>query len=434
MPRGRAVAFAFAAVGILAGGVGLLLWVKRPKPIWVLEWTEAQRRDVAVVWEAGGVLESEGAVNVLTPLIPWFRRGLVWMAPEGALVRRNEPVAKFDPTDIELSIESARWERGGYRAQQFDLKFAYRQRLADLQQQLDTSVQDQKASQAQYESTEFGVEMERGKALAKLRQSMAELDLARSRIVQEERKRDLEIRGLEDQINQVTERIRMMSNWLGLLEVRAPAEGLITYPNIRIAGQERKASVGDNLGYGQVFISIPNLFDMNVALEAGEDAVRRLAVGQKAEVSLEADPGKVYPGVVRRLNPVARVKTQNRFVKIFPVAVKILREAPEALKPGMRARVRVTVSDLKNVLTVPLAFLHGPDSAPMAWIVTNGQIREWPLELADRTERLAVLSQAAPGRFVKLADDQRRVLRLTNVFEPRVAWKRVAEKTGGGNR
>lgn len=432
MPRGRAIAF--AAVGILAGGVGLLLWVKRPKPLWVLEWTEAQRRDVAVVWEAGGVLESESSVNVMSPLIPWFRRGLVWMAPEGALVRRDEPVARFDPTDIELSIESARWERGGYRAQQFDLKFAYRQRLADLQLALDTSVQDQKASQAQYESTEFGVEMERGKALAKLRQAMAELDLSRSRIVQEERKRDLEVRGLEDQINQVTERIRMMSNWLGMLVVRAPAEGLVTYPNIRIAGQERKASVGDNLGYGQVFISIPNLFDMNVALEAGEDAVRRLAVGQKAEVSLEADAGKAYPGVVRRLNPVARVKTQNRFVKIFPVTVRILKEDPLRLKPGMRARVRVTVRDLKNVHTVPISFLHGTEAAPLAWVVTNAQVREWPLELLDRTERLAVLSAPPPGRFVRLGDDQRRVLRLTNVFEPRVAWKKVATGAGGGER
>lgn len=402
---------------------GLLLPGCGGRTAWVAFTTEARSERVTIRWQATGVLEAESAARVYAPLINGFTRTLIWVSAEGDLVRRGDVVAKFDPVQIELAVENTRLERGGYRAQYVDTGWEFRNRIADLQAKVDEAVQNQRVARARFDSTEFSVEKDRNKALAMYNQSMADVDLAKGRVFAEERKRDLELRGLSNQIDQCTDRIGQYSNYLKLLTLTAPADGLITYPLIRIASQERKVSVGDNLGYGQVFIEMPNLFDMNVKLEAGEDIFRRLVPGQTAEVTLEGRPGETHPGRIRRLSPVAQVKKQNRFVKIFPVWLRMDREDPEKFKPGIRARVNLVLADYPKAWTLPPDFVRSREGGDHIWVRSGGRVTEVNVEVLDRTEDRVVLTKAPPGTVVRPDPELRVLLRLTNDMDPRVRWR-----------
>lgn len=403
-----------------------LLTACSQKAKWVAFTTEAVSERVTVRWQASGVFEAESAARVYAPLINSFARTLIWVVPEGGLVRQGEVVAKFDPVNVELAIENTRLERGSYRAQHFDTVYEYKTRIADMNAKVDDAVQNQRVARARFDSTEYSVEKDRNKALAQYNQSMADVDLAKSRVVAEERKRDLELRGLSNQILQCADRIAQYSNYLKLMVVAAPADGLITYPPIRVASQERKVSIGDNLGYGQVFLEMPNLFDMNVRLEAGEDVIRRVSVGQRAVVAIEGRPEETHPGRIRRLSSVAQVKKQNRFVKIFPIWLKLDREDPEKFKPGIRARVELTLADYPNAFTLPLDFVRTREGGDVAWVKKGGRVNEVSLDVLDRTEEKVVLRSAPGGPVVRPDPELRVLLRLTNDHDPRVKWLKWA--------
>jgi hypothetical protein len=121
---------------------------------------------------------------------------------------------------------------------------------------------------------------------------------------------------------------------------------------------------------------------------------------------------------------VAQVKKQNRFVKIFPVWLKLSQENPEKFKPGIRARVELTLADYPNAFTLPLDFVRSREGGDVAWVKAGGRVSEISIDVLDRTSEKVVLRNAPRGPVVRPDPDLRVLLRLTNDQDPRVKWQK----------
>ena len=121
--------------------------------------------------------------------------------------------------------------------------------------------------------------------------------------------------------------------------VRAPMEGVVVL-KIR--------EPGETVAAGQPILRLADLDHMWLRVYVPETELPRVKLGQAAEVTTDADPGKSYQGRVTEISQQAEftpknVQTREQRVKLV-FGVKVSVENPgQELKPGMPADARIKV-------------------------------------------------------------------------------------------
>ncbi|MFH1763444.1 MAG: efflux RND transporter periplasmic adaptor subunit, partial [Gemmatimonadota bacterium] len=129
--------------------------------------------------------------------------------------------------------------------------------------------------------------------------------------------------------------------------IRAPAAGTILTRNVEEGNVIQSAS-GSVSGGTALFI-MANLAEVQIRVLVDETDMGQIKPGLEASVQVEAYPGRIFPGVVEKMEPQA-VNQQN--VTMFPVIVR-LDNTSGLLKPGMNAEVETLLVERPNVLVVP---------------------------------------------------------------------------------
>jgi HlyD family secretion protein len=135
------------------------------------------------------------------------------------------------------------------------------------------------------------------------------------------------------------------------------------------------ASATSNVSGGTTLFRMADLAAMQVRAKVDEVDIGSVHPGDQARVTVEAHPGRTFPGVVAKIEPQAVVE-QN--VTLFPVLVRVDNPAG-LLLPGMNADVTLDVATRAQVPAVP-----------------NGAIVQ-PRELRATAELLGVEAMPAGG-------------------------------------
>jgi membrane fusion protein, multidrug efflux system len=226
----------------------------------------------------------------------------------GDSVRRGQQIAKVEDREIR---EQVRQQEAAYRVAEATI----RQREADLklaQTNLDRNrslLERQLLPRQTYDDTE-----------ARYQAALAQLDLARAQFEQSKARLD------ELRINLANTVIASPVN--GFIGKRYLDPGAAVSPNAPVA-------------------SVVAIETVRMVANVVEKDVKRLNVGMAAEVEVDAFPGEKFVGRVARIAPVFDPQTRTAEMEI---------EVPNGryrLKPGMYARVDLTVDSRQNALTVP---------------------------------------------------------------------------------
>ncbi|GIE94966.1 efflux RND transporter periplasmic adaptor subunit [Paractinoplanes rishiriensis] len=127
--------------------------------------------------------------------------------------------------------------------------------------------------------------------------------------------------------------------------IRAPIAGRV----LTVAGK-----VGSQVGAGATFITLADIYDMQVSANFPEADADRLAIGQKGAVTLADRPGEEFAATVVQVDPVGTSDgTMVRYGLLLAFD-----EAPEDLLVGQSAPVRVTTGAKSEVLRVPSTAVH----------------------------------------------------------------------------
>ncbi len=124
--------------------------------------------------------------------------------------------------------------------------------------------------------------------------------------------------------------------------VRAPFDGLITV---------RHREPGETVPPGSPVLTLMNPDDRWVRIFVREDEVGRIALGQTARISGDADPDREYAGEVvfiaseAEFTPRNVQTTEERVKLVYRVKVQITGDPDFDLKPGLAADVRLTTGE-----------------------------------------------------------------------------------------
>lgn len=159
---------------------------------------------------------------------------------------------------------------------------------------------------------------------------------------------DAQIDGAKASVRQARAGLSTALTNLSKTVITAPMDGVVINRNVEV-GQTVAASFStpELLDIGDL-----NVMDVDVSIDEAD--VGSVAVGQTANFTVDAFPGRVFTGTLSKIY-YAPVEVQNVVTYTGVVEVK---NPDRALRPGMTANVEIVTNQKKGVLVVPNAALR----------------------------------------------------------------------------
>lgn len=153
----------------------------------------------------------------------------------------------------------------------------------------------------------------------------------------------------------------------------APFGGIVTAVNIQ-AGQQ--------VGANTAAIELADTDHLEIVVNMSEVDLPKLQVGQDAEITLDALPGKTLAGKVTQIAP-AGVLQQG--VVNYPVTIALTATDP-AVRPGMTANLSVIVERKADVLVVPNRAIRTQGRQRTVTVAYEGQQIQMPVQTGMSNE------------------------------------------------
>jgi RND family efflux transporter MFP subunit len=275
------------------------------------------------------------------------------IVPEGSVVREGDVVAELDRgpiasklNDVMLNLQKA---QADFTSAQLDSAL----NLAQAREDVRT---------AEYTLEEKKLAMEQAQYEAPTVKRQAQIDFEKATRALEQSKRNLttKTKQAEAKMASVGADVARQQNQLTNIQevqasftIKAPASGMVIYVR---EWNGRKKGVGSGWSpWDPTVATLPDLTQMESDTYVNEVDVRKLAVGQRVEISLDADATKRLTGTVTHVANVGEQKP-NQDSKVFEVKIEIAK-ADTTLRPGMTTANSILTASIPNVLSIPLEAL-----------------------------------------------------------------------------
>jgi RND family efflux transporter MFP subunit len=190
------------------------------------------------------------------------------------------------------------------------------------------------------------------------------------------------------QLNQNEARLQELRFNLQNTVITSPVDGFVGRRNV-----DPGAMVNTNTAIA----SVVEITRLKLVVNVVERDLRMVTPGDVGTVEVDAYPGETFTGRIARVAPVLDPATRTASIEI---------EIPNPgyrLKPGMYARISLTVEERKNALLAPKSAVIDFESKRGVWVPTeDNRARFVPVTLGiEGTDTIEVLSGLKEGqRFV----------------------------------
>jgi HlyD family secretion protein len=180
-----------------------------------------------------------------------------------------------------------------------------------------------------------------------IRENRSRLAQVESRFLTAKRRHEMEITQRED-----------LDRQLKACVIKASQPGLVAYGDLNASSAynySNSIEEGSSVRFRQTILTIPDMSQMGVKVNVHESQVKKVHIGQRALVRVDAEPGKLLEGKVAEL-AILPDSSSSRYtpnLKVYPATIHIDGFHPW-LKPGMNAKVEIIINLLADVLYVPV--------------------------------------------------------------------------------
>lgn len=339
---------------VLGGSIAWYSWPSSASGANVALTAPVKQGDFKVIVMSTGELRARKFVQVTGPAaaqsVNVYQTKIASIVPEGSLVKEGDVIAELDKqpaatrlADVTLNLQKAQAE---FTTAQLDSTL----NLAQAREDVRT---------AEYGLEEKKILKEQAKYEAPTIKRQAEIDYEKAERALEQSKRNLSTKtkqavakmssvgaDLGRQQNQLKNIQEVMSSFT----VRAPAPGMVIY--VREWNGKKKGVGSAWTAWEPTVATLPDLTQMESQTYINEVDVRKLALGQKVKITLDADPSKRLDGTVTQIANVGEQRP-NQDSKVFEVKI-VIAGADTTLRPGMTTANEIVTASIPNVLSVPL--------------------------------------------------------------------------------
>jgi multidrug efflux pump subunit AcrA (membrane-fusion protein) len=385
---------------------------------------------VSIVVEKGELK----AARTATFSAPRLRRGggqlILALAPEGEVIEAGDLVVQFDEASLLELVDNQQNDVAEAEAEMTKLIAEQESQMASLQASLENQQHSFAQAELRMRAMEFESEIAQIQEEYNFKKSQLALERAQEQVNTQVLRNQAQLAQRQQQLDRERRELAELQAELGAAIQYAERPGLVIYEKTYGPEGEGKVSVGTTAYPGQAIISIPDLTTMTVEVGISELDIRRVALGQKALIRVDAYPDSVYTGEVTDISPLARRSGLSQ-MKIFDCTVTI-DGTDLSLRPGMTAQVSIITHYVPETVVVPLEAIFRQEDRTLVFTVGKS-IEEVDVVLGPENGNYVVVEEGlSAGTRVALRDPFMPLEELETAGIDALLADREAEAAGAG--
>ncbi len=393
-------------VALLAGWLykGAVRALSNSPSISSIPTTTIKRGDLTFTVTARGELQGGNSETLTAPMTGGNEMAITTLRTSGEVVNAGDVIAQMDTTEEGYKLKEAEADlaeatqqvaqaQAESQAKEEEDRYALLQAKADLRVAELEARRNELAADIVARQNDLAVSAARGR-VAQIEQDLTNRQ-ATSRagiVIQEAALNKAKVKAATARKNIESMTLRAHSS--GYVAVQNNTNGNFMFQGMRLP----QLQVGDTIRAGMAVAQIPDLHNWEMTARIGELDRGHLVVGQPAELSIIAAPGKRLLGHVKDLGSVAGPPWDRH----FDCKIAIDQPIPE-LRPGMSAVIVITTEALRNVLWVPAQALFESDGRTFVYAQKPEGFLPQDVKLIKRSESQAVIEGLPEGRAIALA-------------------------------
>lgn len=193
--------------------------------------------------------------------------------------------------------------------------------------------------------------------------------------------------------------------------IHSPFDGIVTEKAAEVGEIVAPISIGGSMARGSI-VTIADWASLQAEVDVAEAQLARVKPGQRAAITVDAIPGKVFPGKLRRILPRA-----DRSKATVKVRVDFLSRDEHAILPEMGVRVRFLSDDAPpgletgeaaEKIVVPKAAVQSGEGGHFVWIVSSDEAHRRAVQVGPNSgDRIEITKGLSAGDKVVVRGAQR---------------------------
>lgn len=316
------------------------------------------KQDIASYVTASGEIKPKLQVNVGANA---FGRITKLFVKEGEKVKRGEILAQLeniqsasDVAAAKATLESSITDEAAARENLKTLQATLASSTADnaqKKQDFDRNASLYKAgliSTADYEAKKSAYQV-----------SSATVDQDKARVSQAQ----AQLESAQGHVTGARASLTHSSDVLSKTVYDAPFDGVVTYIPVH---EGETVVMGIQNSPGSTLMTLADMSVITAEVQVDETDIVNVKLGQIADVTIDAIPGKTFKGEVTEIGDNAIVRStglatsqstsSSQEAKDFKVVVT-LKDPPENIRPGLSTTAKITTGTKSNALTIPIQAL-----------------------------------------------------------------------------
>jgi RND family efflux transporter MFP subunit len=362
-----------------------------------------RRGTFRVAVTTSGELRARNSIQITAPAnareADAFQMKIASIVPEGTSVKEGDVVAELDRSSLASKMSEVTLALQKAQA-------VYEQAMLDSTLNLSKAREEMRNMELQLEEKRLAKEQARYEAPTIRRQ--AEIDLERAERALAQAKLDYKTKTEQAQakMREVGADLERQRNKLSVVQevmqqftIRAPASGMVTYIK---EWNGRKRTTGSQVSAWDPSVAmLPDLGEMESVTYVNEIDVRKVAVGQRATITLDSDPSKRLSGKVAAVANMGEQRP-NSDAKVFEVKIAV-EGADTTLRPGMTTGNEIETQRVEKALFVSLEALNSEGETPYVYRRSGGRVTRQQIETgAMNDDEVVVLRGLEEGDRVLL--------------------------------
>ncbi len=327
----------------------------------------------------------------------------------GDTVKQGQVLMTLDTSDLQLALQSAQANLANAQANLDSAKSKDStnfQQIAAAKATLDKSAAALQQAQAAYDRiggasnpsigmTQQSVALQQ--ASDDYKSALANYNITVAGI------NDTALRAAQAQVDSAQIAVEQAQSNIDKAKIVAPFDGVVSALNVNVGDMAGSSSGGASGGASNPPVTVTNLSNLEVQVTVAEVDFPKIKVGETAQLTLDALPGKTYNAKVVKVDPVGTI-TQG--VVNYPVTVQIT-DADTSIDPGMTANLNVVVDQRTNVLMIPARAVRTQGTQKIVTVLYKGQTIQDPVTTGlTNDQNVEITSGLQEGDVVVLNQTQ----------------------------
>lgn len=330
-------------------------------------WDTVRSKTLEIIVKANGEMASSDSIKIGCPLVDrQWEFTINFLAPEGKSITEGQMIVTFDDKELrnQLQMEMTRMATAEKNLEKTilsnenqleDLKIQVAEsemilKKANRKKNLDArelSANDMKKNKLDYEMAVRRVELSKKKVIA----HEIDMDSMKKRV--------------NNNLDMYRLNVEQLQKSINAMQVKAPKSGMIVYTS---NWRGEKPVVGESVYRGRPVLEIPELKSMIVKALIREPDAGKVAVGQKARITLDANTDRTFTGVVSSLGQLYHMKSWDQPYMVFDAVIEINNPDPSLMRPGMNAKVEIICEKHDHSIMIPLSSVEFTDTGATVFV------------------------------------------------------------------